>query len=938
MEAGRYIYISGKPPSRVEGTCLRQRSPPCCSASTSATNPASWPATTLSATCHLPCRRPLRSPHHHPAKVSQHMYGVLASTGARLEIECGKQMIMPSAQRKCNREAGRKRTPGVVMEISQSAFLFLVLVWGLILIWPLKGAAADSVENDQNIEVIINGAAALVKIQTAQTRINAVSEFFSLAQLKAVKGRIKKILSYANELGVPRKVPLNEARGQCPLLGGKEVQPDPTLGPHPSYLPNPSKWESPLELFTRTNNNKSTCSYTIAQPVLSGLGRSIASYHYAQQASAWQELSHLLSPNCANGSTGQGMIKGEYSHPREGEYSRIIFPHNKNTNLILCGEMCRNMMEMSTVNCSNEGTGGWGEGGCGSHGCRTYSYNPLTRACHFSPHSNPSVDTEWFTDLGKPGGKTAIFASVHCQAAVLVPKISVRAPRSHNNEQFPLWSARAACKFDPLIAQSRFQVYTRCTTAGSLIKSIISPSSFLIEEVEKRIKRKYRKNHARLRRSPFDKSAGVGNPHILSFLSRAMLSVAPKLQTIPAIGPPLSIVLGLAGSLLPLIQTMAHQTASDDNYPLNTGVVIIDKHPPVPSSQYNWTQQLDMLSIDYQAETTNGVSLATWLESIIGQARMVERSISDVLDNPYPRNRKVRKYLHKHRSEVNYVTFYSSPHFLRRQFYVSSPIKSGNPIETNLLVSLDPDLPLKEGWRSTVSLGGGNVHGPVSVHCTSQFSDSGPIPQDCIDKNKLGSPMETVFPASSKYLLIKILGVGKIVQVLCGGEFLPATFASKGIFVALVGRNCDVYSEGGLLIQAENGKTEWGYKVLLDEQPRENNQSIPMPGRITDRFSNNFQNFTASDIFLAVWLLIITTTIITLACCHKNTMSCDTNVITTGMKYHVSSREAPGKNEPQRLPPPLPPLRNYPDYTSMPYAGATFRKTKDQLTNDQPTT
>ena len=82
------------------------------------------------------------------------------------------------------------------MEISQSAFLFLVLVWGLSLIWPLKGAAADSVENDQNIEVIINGAAALVKIQTAQTRIIAVSEFFSLAQLKAVKGRIKKIAKW----------------------------------------------------------------------------------------------------------------------------------------------------------------------------------------------------------------------------------------------------------------------------------------------------------------------------------------------------------------------------------------------------------------------------------------------------------------------------------------------------------------------------------------------------------------------------------------------------------------------------------------------------------------------------------------------------------------------------------------------------------------------
>ena len=305
----------------------------------------------------------------------------------------------------------------------------------------------------------------------------------------------------------------------------------------------------------------------------------------------------------------------------------------------------------------------------------------------------------------------------------------------------------------------------------------------------------------------------------------------------------------------------------------------------------------------------------------------MERSITSLLDDPYPRNKKIRKYLHKHHSEVNYVTFYSSPHFLRRQFYWPTPIKSGNPITNYLLVSLHPDLPLTEGWRSAVSLGGKVAQGPISHYCTSLFNEKEPIPPQCMDNNKLGSAVETVFPASPKYLLVKVLGQGKIIQILCGGDFLPATFASKGIFLALVGRNCNVYSEGALLIQAENGEVELGYRILLDEPPRLINQTIPMPGSIQTRLA---VNMTTSDILLTVWLSVVTIVVAVYTLCVRKRSSHEIHALFTGMKHHPGTPREEQENGPRPAPPPLPPLRNYPDYTSLSYP--YIRKAKEAAT------
>ena len=844
-------------------------------------------------------------------------YGLLYRLAKRRESQkrfC--KNVKMAAKGRAKGGGPNRDTPGVNIEMSGSSFLVLVLVWGLIAIWPIKAAQATA-EEDQNARVIVNRGAVMVVVAEPQTRINVVSEFFNIKPLKEIQNKIKEILDYAEELKAPKKVPLNEARSQCPLIGGREEQPDPTMGPHPAYLPNPSKWDSPLELFTRSSQNKSSCSYTVYHPILESMGRSIASYHYAQAAEAHIELSKLLSPRCANGSTGQGMI--------EGEFRRVIFPHDRSYNLIICAELCRNMHEMAGVNCSDVGDI-WGQIGCGIEGCRTYSYNPLSRACHLSPHSNPDIDTEWYTPLGKPGGKTAIFSSVHCQSAVLSPKVTVRAPRSHNTNKFPLWSARAACLFDPLVFQSRFPVYTRCTTAGNLLKTLISNSADKIEKLEKRIKIKNKGNSFRIRRSPAFDRRGVSSPHVISFISKAMLTLAPTFQSVPAIGPSLSIVLSLAGSLLPLITNIASASASHDNYPVSHGVLTLSKHRPT-SLKLNWSQSTDIASIDYRAPTTSGVSLATWIQSIVEQSKVVDESISGLLDNPHPRHKKIHKYLSKQRSaagEVNFVTFYTAPHFLRRQFYWPSPIKAGNPINTHILLSLHPDLPLAEGWRSVISLGKAPAQGVLSHHCISLFDEKGPIPDQCFDKNRLGTPAESVFPASSKYLIIKVLGRGKIIQILCGGDFLPATFSAKGVFLALVGRNCNVFTEGGLLVQAENSVTRLGYKVLLDQPPISSNHSVRL---FNDRFANSANNVI--EISLSIWMSVLTIALLIIACYLNKTSPCKANSLVAGSMR--SNEPACGRpldsGGPSRPPPPLPPLRNYPDYTTLPYP--TYRKPKE---------
>ena len=88
-------------------------------------------------------------------------------------------------------------TPGVNIEMSGSSFLVLVLVWGLIAIWPIKAAQATA-EEDQNARVIVNRGAVMVVVAEPQTRINVVSEFFNIKPLKEIQNKINQHKKYNN--------------------------------------------------------------------------------------------------------------------------------------------------------------------------------------------------------------------------------------------------------------------------------------------------------------------------------------------------------------------------------------------------------------------------------------------------------------------------------------------------------------------------------------------------------------------------------------------------------------------------------------------------------------------------------------------------------------------------------------------------------------------
>ena len=822
--------------------------------------------------------------------------------------------------RKGGRSGNRRRSCSecpkkseVTIKMTSSSFAIAAVAALIMAIWPKCSAALIE---DQAVELVINSdaPAALVNIHEPQKKLYSVSEFYSLEALRAVRKNLASVMKHADKLGKPTRVPLNEARDFCPLLGGREMQQDPLRGPHPAYLPNPSKSMSPIDIFTKTRGNTSFCAYTVSDSILSQLEQSFPSYHYNQQANSWQNYKQLLSPHCPDGSYGRGEISQNYQ--------AIKFPHRRSYNLILCGEQCRNSFEMASINCSAPLDQDWGELGCGTEGCRTYSYNPETSECRLSPEHKPDLNEDWYGPLGEKGGITAIWVKVRCQSSILLPDVQLRAPMSLASEKFPLWSARAACIFDPLIHPT-FRVYARCSTAESAIKILLSPTISKIDDLSNKIKKQMGSNNVRVKRaSSFTKGLGAAGPHIVSFLSQHMLKVAPTFAHIPAIGPTLGILLGLAGSLLPLITHIAYQTQTDDNYPVNSGTFIIQKKNSHTTSQ-NWTQEKDILKLNYQSSISFGVSLTTWIQSVVEQAMIVEKSVSEILSDPRPRHKKIKKQLQKF-NELNYVTFYSSPHFIRRQYYWSAPMTSGNPITNQVLVSLNSDLPLMEGWRSSVSLSSATGLGPVSYHCTAHFSEEGPLPNECFDQNRLGSPLESVLPASTKYLILKVLGKQKIIQILCGGNFLPATFATKGTFVAIVGRNCDAFSEGGLLIRAEEGRMALGYKVLINTGPKLINHTIPIANVIRNQILSYSSANSYPSLLLALWLLAITILLMYCTCCKNKTLPCDdTNSLSPGIPQHNtmlphSLARSPGREfgreEGEPPAPPLPLWRNHPEY------------------------
>ena len=135
-----------------------------------------------------------------------------------------------------------------------------------------------------------------------------------------------------------------EARNFCPTLAGNEAPADPTIGPHPAYLFNPSN--SKIALFTKPVHNGSSCFYAIEPYVLTALQYSIPFFHWDEQSSAWKHLAKLLSPHCRP----EAYSRGELS----SNYISYTFNHGAAYNIVLCGEMCRNHRSLMMRNCSRQ--------------------------------------------------------------------------------------------------------------------------------------------------------------------------------------------------------------------------------------------------------------------------------------------------------------------------------------------------------------------------------------------------------------------------------------------------------------------------------------------------------------------------------------------------------------------------------------------------------
>ena len=675
--------------------------------------------------------------------------------------------------------------------------------------------ATEGVLQNKSIELQISRGAAMITIYEPQQRIKSNGEIFSLKSLQQVSKDIQSLIDYAQKLKSPILVPLNEARNYCPSIGGREVQQDPLLGPHPAYLPSPDLDMSPLELYTKRQNNESTCAYTLSESVLAALDNSIETYHYSQQADSWKKYQKLLSARCPDGSYDQGEISDDFIS--------LKFPQARAYNLILCGEHCRNLHERARINCTISDKQNWGDLGCGKvGGCETYSYNPKTMECRLSSLNNPKINKDWFYSEGNPGGITAINVKVRCQSSLLLQDLKMRAPRSQQHQDMIyVWSARAACLFEPFIHPT-FRVYVKCESAAAMVESLIQPSISQLNGLKKRLEKKT--NIFRKKRSTMQMKGLVG-PKLINFLSDHMLkTIAPKLVHVPVFGPSIALVLTMAGTLLPLISQIAYQSQSEENHLISSGAFLHKKG--VKINNHNWTigKGEDLLKLDLPKMPQRHISIATWIFNVISRANFVFQSTQNILDNPIPQQRKIRKNL-GNKKEIFFVTFCSNQHILRRQFFWVEGTSFNNPIKNLILVSLNTDLPLLEGWRSTSGIRDSKL-GSIDYLCSSNFGKMDGLPKECLQHQAIGSPTQSIFPATSKYLIVKILGKSKIVQILCGNLHLPATYATKGIFLVIVGRNCELYSDGTMLVQAEDTKLDLGFQILIDSNQEYQNSSL----------------------------------------------------------------------------------------------------------------
>ena len=79
----------------------------------------------------------------------------------------------------------------ITIKMTSHSFMVLAVLWAIVIIWP-RGSTANLIEG-QSVELVLNGAAALVNIHEPQLKLHSVSEFYSLEPLEAVKKNMQEL-------------------------------------------------------------------------------------------------------------------------------------------------------------------------------------------------------------------------------------------------------------------------------------------------------------------------------------------------------------------------------------------------------------------------------------------------------------------------------------------------------------------------------------------------------------------------------------------------------------------------------------------------------------------------------------------------------------------------------------------------------------------------
>ena len=735
-------------------------------------------------------------------------------------------------------------------DVSAKVMVIMMMIMVMTPTWVVECKSEVKDWGVRPPELSLKGPIAVIKVEEPQFQIFAMNEETVVPQLVAIRREMKEIKKFVQKLTEPTAMSLWEARNFCPTLAGNEAPADPTIGPHPAYLFNPSNPK--IALFTKPVHNGSSCFYAIEPYVLTALQYSIPFFHWDEQSSAWKHLAKLLSPHCRP----EAYSRGELS----SNYISYTFNHGAAYNIVLCGEMCRNHRSLMMRNCSRQDFVSNRQ--CGEAGCRIYSYNLKSNECRFSADPDQVKLENWYSyknGTSSYGGITAINVLVECQSPLALPPLPLRAPKTASKPNFPVYAGRATCTFEPHVP-SNFQVHVRCNTNAAYLKTILGPIQLRFKNTLHFLTKK---NKQRSKRNTFEMVPQIQkqkSTQIISFISDQILGLAPSLSVIPAAGPVLGALACVAGSMFKLISHAALGVRSSGRH------LIHYKHIEMKQASPWFFNASDPEVDSYKGPISKYVSVPEWISQIEELVSNLEKNIEFLVEDWMPKKKKTRKYL-QNVEDINLVAYFIPPNRIRRHFFWKKKAEGSNTFYA--ILSLDNNVNIREGWVSTkvgVKDDNGDDEeendaqtynpGMVSLNCVREILQNFSPSHHCFASNWGASKIST-FPISSHFRVVKIL-IKSFVKIFCP-DIPPSLHHSEGIFLAVVSRACEVHLNENIIAPKERISTLFTFKVLINASPPQNDTALPLTTSLKKAIVSAIREKKAEPILLVglAWLACI---------------------------------------------------------------------------------